>query len=215
MTEKISQDLLNLSNEEPVRGQKTISAENNQRSLIKRISYYLQTEMSVIHPRLWLAQLLVALLPPHVGGRLRALALSMAGFKIGARSRMWGMPRIVGQGDLYKNLQIGADCRFNIGCYMDLGNKIIIDDRASFGHEVMLLTTSHEIGEAYSRVGTDITAPVHIGAGAWLGARCIILPGVTVHPGAVVGAGAVVTKDVPPNTVVAGVPAVVIRHLDE
>jgi maltose O-acetyltransferase len=195
--------------------EKTIPATINKPGIIKRITYYIKTELGVMHLRLWLAQILVAFLPLHVGGRLRALALSMAGFKVGARSRMWGMPRIVGPRNLYENLQIGEDCWFNIGCYMDLGGKITIDDRAAIGHEVMLLTTSHHIGDAYRRVGADIIAPVHIGAGAWLGARCIILPGVTVHPGAVVGAGAVVTKDVPSNTVVAGVPAVVIRHLDE
>ena len=52
---------------------------------------------------------LAAFLPLHVGGRLRALALSMAGFRIGARSRMWGMPRIVGPRNLYENLQIGEE----------------------------------------------------------------------------------------------------------
>ncbi len=215
MTENIRQDLINLSDQEPTRVEQALPAENTKTNIIKRISYYLKIEMSVMHPRLWLAQILVAFLPLHVGGRLRALALSMAGFKVGARSRLWGMPTIVGPRNLYENLQIGEDCWFNIGCYMDLGGKITIDDRASIGHEVMLLTTTHHIGDAYRRVGADIIAPVHIGAGAWLGARCIILPGVTVHPGAVVGAGAVVTRDVPPNTVVAGVPAAVIRHLDE
>jgi acetyltransferase-like isoleucine patch superfamily enzyme len=61
---------------------------------------------------------------------------------------------------------------------------------------------------------TTITRPIHIGKGAWLGARVMILKGVTVGEGAVVGAGSVVSKDVPPFTIVAGNPARVVRELD-
>ena len=57
--------------------------------------------------------------------------------------------------------------------------------------------------------------PVHIEENAWLGANATILPGVTVGKNAIVAAGAVVTKDVPANTIVAGIPARVIKHLDE
>jgi acetyltransferase-like isoleucine patch superfamily enzyme len=56
--------------------------------------------------------------------------------------------------------------------------------------------------------------PVTIGAGVWVGARAMIMPGVTIGDGAVIAAGAVVTKDVPPNTLVAGVPARIVRELD-
>ncbi len=184
-------------------------------SRLQRILHFVRAESEVFHPRLWFTQLLVALLPLHVGGRLRALALTTAGFKIGPRTIFWEMPTIVGNRNLYKNLQIGQDCWFNIGCYFDLGGRITIDDRVGFGHEVMLLTTTHEIGSPERRVGPDQVAPIHIGNGVWLGARCTILPGVTIHDGAVVGAGSIVTKDVPPNTIVAGVPARVIRRLED
>ena len=54
--------------------------------------------------------------------------------------------------------------------------------------------------------------PVTIGKNCWIGTRCLILPGVTIHDGAVVGAGSVVTKDVPPLAIVAGNPARVIKY---
>ncbi len=62
---------------------------------------------------------------------------------------------------------------------------------------------------------TTINEPILIKKGAWLGAQCIILKGVTIGEGAVVGAGAVVTKDVPPYTVVAGNPAQIVKHIPE
>jgi acetyltransferase-like isoleucine patch superfamily enzyme len=76
-----------------------------------------------------------------------------------------------------------------------------------------MLTGTHDFHDPQNRVGKMEGRPITICDGVWLGARSTILPGVTVGGGAVVGAGAVVTKDVPANTVVAGVPAKVIRCL--
>ena len=64
------------------------------------------------------------------------------------------------------------------------------------------------------RCGPRVFAPIHIGDGVWIGARSIVLPGITIADGAVIGAGSVVTRDVPANTVVAGAPARLIRKLD-
>ena len=83
----------------------------------------------------------------------------------------------------------------------------------ALGHGVLILTSSHEFGDQWRRGGEHITAPVTIERGAWIGARGVLLPGVTIGHGAVVGAGAVVTTDVPPNTLVAGVPARTVRSL--
>jgi maltose O-acetyltransferase len=78
-----------------------------------------------------------------------------------------------------------------------------------------LYTSSHSIGDASFRCGKElITAPIVIGAGAWVALNCTILPGVTIGPGAVVAAGSVVTEDVAPNTMVGGVPAKFIKNLD-
>ena len=70
------------------------------------------------------------------------------------------------------------------------------------------------MGDPECRAGAHLARPIRIESGAWIGARSTILPGVTVGHGAVVAAGAVVTRDVEPNTLVAGVPARVLRSLE-
>ncbi len=127
----------------------------------------------------------------------------------------WGAPIITGPEGLYERLIIGEGCWFNIRCQFDLGGEIRIGNDVSFGPEVMILTTTHDIksGSPGRRAVDQFVLPVRIGNGAWLGARCTILPGVTVGDGAVVAAGSMVTQDVPPNTMVAGIPARVVREL--
>ncbi|MFP4435965.1 MAG: acyltransferase [Chloroflexaceae bacterium] len=181
---------------------------------LRKLRQALYDEVIEFHPRLELVKLLLAPLPMYVGGRLRARMLRLTGFAIESGTMMWGMPRISGRGNLYRRLKVGRGCMFNIGCVLDLGAEIIIGDRVFFGHEVMILTTTHKIGTALCRCDAPRKLPVTIGAGTWVGARCTILPGVTIGAGAVVAAGAVVNKDVPANTLVAGVPARVVKSLE-
>ena len=90
---------------------------------------------------------------------------------------------------------------------------IIIGNRAQIAYHVTLITGDHHIGPPASRAGVMNARPITIGEGAWIGARVVVLPGVTIGAGAVVAAGAIVTKDVAPNTLVAGVPARFLRKL--
>ena len=111
-------------------------------------------------------------------------------------------------------LTIGEDVLINVGCTIELNDVVTIGDSAALGHEVMILTTSHQLGPRAYRAGHTFNGPVTIEEGAWIGARSVLLPGVTVGAGAVVMAGSVVNKDVAPNTLVAGVPAeVVVKRL--
>jgi len=180
---------------------------------MKRLWQWLRSETGELHIRLQLAQLAMSPLPPHVGNRLRVYLLRMSGFQIGQGTVMWGAPTITGSGDLYTRLTIGKDCWFNLGCFLNLGANICIGDRVSLGHQVMILTDSHVIGSPRRRAGELTAQPVSIGDGAWLGARCTLLPGVTIGEGAVVAAGAVVTKAVAPHTLVGGAPARLLRNL--
>lgn len=170
-------------------------------------------ELGGLHLRLLICQVLLAPLPIHVGSRLRAAGLRAAGLRIGHGTVIWGMPTITGGHGRAHNLSIGQRCLLNIGCLFDLGAPITIGDSVGLGHQVLLLTTSHRLGPPEYRAAAPYAQPITIHHGAWLGARVIVLPGVTIGVGAVVGAGAVVTRDVPANTMVAGSPARVIHEL--
>jgi len=180
---------------------------------VHKITRVIIEELNGLHLRLLLARVLLAPLPIHVGSRVRVYVLRLAGFQIGPGCVMWGTPTITGGGDLYRKLTIGQGCWFNVESFFDLGAPITIGDRVAIGHQVMILTTSHEIGAQNQRAAALETRPVIINSGAWLGARCTILPGVSIGAGAIVAAGAVVSRDVPPNTMVAGIPAQVIKAL--
>lgn len=104
-------------------------------------------------------------------------------------------------------VSIGRNSLIGRDCTLDARSPLTIGDNVSLSPEVMILAGTHDVNDpkfAPSEVGPWA---VSIGDHAWIGSRAMILPGVTVGRGAVVAAGAVVTKDVPPLTIVAGVPA--------
>jgi maltose O-acetyltransferase len=171
-------------------------------------------ELGERHVRLWLAHAFGLLLPDRVGGRVRAALLRLAGLRIGRGTMLAGMPSILGAAGVEGLLSVGPGCWFNVRCTLDVQAELNIGDGVRLGQEVMILTQTHEMGPSARRAGALCARPVRIGDGAWIGARATILPGVTVGRGAVVAAGAVVVHDVPPDTLVAGVPARVIRSLD-
>jgi acetyltransferase-like isoleucine patch superfamily enzyme len=107
--------------------------------------------------------------------------------------------------------QIGKSVFINHACsFLDMGG-ITIEDEVLLGPRVNLITENHPLDTANRRA--LICKPIVIKRKAWLGAAATILPGVTIGENAVVAAGAVVSKDVPDNTIVGGVPAKVIRHI--
>lgn len=115
--------------------------------------------------------------------------------------------------DCGKNITVGKNVFFNSGCRVQDQGGIVIGDGVLLGHNVVLATLNHHSDP--KRRGDMIPAPIHIGNNVWIGSNATILPGVTIGDGAIVGAGAVVTKDVPENTIVGGVPAKVIRRIEE
>jgi maltose O-acetyltransferase len=99
---------------------------------------------------------------------------------------------------------VGPDSLINRNCVLDARGPVHIGAHVSISQQVAILTTQHGIADPAFRTETR---PVVIGDYAWIGLRAIIMPGVTIGEGAVVAAGAVVTRDVDPYTVVGGVPA--------
>ena len=115
--------------------------------------------------------------------------------------------------DCGKNLSFGKNVFLNAGCKFQDQGGIVIGDGALIGHNVVLATLNHNQNPANR--GALHPAPIVIGRNVWIGANAVVLAGVTVGDGAIIAAGAVVTKDVPPNTVVGGVPAKIIKTITE
>lgn len=110
-----------------------------------------------------------------------------------------------------RHITIGKNVFINFNCtFLALGG-ITIEDDVLIGPNVSLITESHPL-DPQQRQGL-IVKPVHIRKNAWIGANATILAGVTVGENSVVAAGAVVSKDVPDNTIVGGIPAKVIKSI--
>lgn len=111
-----------------------------------------------------------------------------------------------------KNTKIGKNVFINFDCvFLDLGG-ITIEDNVLIAPKVSLLSEGHPIS-ANDRQSL-VPGPIHIQKNAWIGAGATILPSVTIGENAVVAAGAVVSKDVPANTIVGGVPAKIIKSIE-
>lgn len=133
---------------------------------------------------------------------LRRAGIDVRSHRVQAGCFFFGPDVLIGEGSL-----------INHRCYFDSRDRIEIGPRCSLAMEVMIATSTHEIGAGAVRTGPYRSAPVTIGEGSWIGARAVILPGVTLGPGCVVGAGAVVARDLEPDGVYAGSPARRIRDL--
>ena len=113
--------------------------------------------------------------------------------------------------DFGHNIRIGRNVFVNHACtFMDRGG-ITLEDDVLIGPKVNLITSNHPTEPGQRR--STISRPIVIRRGAWLGANATVMPGVTIGENAIVGAGAVVTKDVPTNCLAAGVPARVVKRL--
>lgn len=156
--------------------------------------------------RLYLANNIVAYLPSHTV-RL-AFYRHVLKAKIGLGSfifmRAWF--------DCPGGFTIGERSTVNQRCRLDARGGLTIGSSVSIAAEVCLLTASHDM---QTRDFKGVAAPIVISDYVFIGTRAMILPGVTLGKGAVVAAGAVVTKDVAPYSIVAGVPAKVIAHRTE
>lgn len=112
---------------------------------------------------------------------------------------------------------LGKHAQITAGCKLIAKNKIYIGENTALAYGVTILTTAEPNGpyNELIKLYPAISKPVNIAKNVWIGANSTILPGITIGEMSVVAAGAVVTKDVPPYTLVAGVPARVVKSLKQ
>jgi maltose O-acetyltransferase len=154
--------------------------------------------------------------------------------EVGARVRLWGRPAVVSAGrivvgertQLYSTvarlelaagpgatLEIGPRGFVNYGTTISASQHVRIGERSLIGTFVVIMDNDFHRLEPERRLERPPSKPVTIGDNVWIGARAIVLPGVTIGDHSAVAAGSVVAHDVPPRTLVAGVPARVVREL--
>jgi len=179
-----------------------------------KMAQVVRDERGALPLGLWLVERLTSAWPLGAGGRLRTRLYRAAGIAVGPGTLIAGPLQFGMTGDPRRNLRVGARCFLNSPLFVDAAALVTIGDGVSVGHHSVLVTTDHAMGTADFRAGEIQVAPITVENGAWIAANVTLLPGVTVGTGAVVAAGAVVTRDVPPHTLVGGVPAKFIRQLD-
>lgn len=145
-----------------------------------------------------------ALVPQH----LRRALYRCLGFRIGGAT-------IAPHAKFESNkVEIGDHVYINEAVRFDNHEWVRIGDNASIGQEVMFVTSSHHAGSAHGRAGQLSYEPITVGRACWIGARAMILPGVTVGEGCLIAAGAVVASDCAPHGLYGGVPARRVHELN-
>lgn len=144
----------------------------------------------------------------HTPDEVRGLLSELFGYRVPESLRVF--PPFYT--DFGRNITIGRDVFINACCHFQDHGGVTIGDGCQIGHNVVFATLNHGLSPE-DRQNT-YPAPIVLGRNVWVGSNATILQGVTVGDNAVIAAGAVVTKDVEPATVVGGVPAKVIRRIE-
>jgi maltose O-acetyltransferase len=176
---------------------------------------YLASWPRALHLKLALANRVCGLLPDFFSGPLRARAYRQAGFNVGPGVAIMGNVDMVGGGpEFYDRLILGPYAIVGNHVTINVDEEVRIGRNVSISPYVRIYTGTHQIGPGSNRKLPHVVAkPVVVEDGCWIGLGAMILPGVTVGHGSIVGAGAVVTQDVPPDSYVEGNPARVARKL--
>lgn len=116
--------------------------------------------------------------------------------------------------DYGTQIRLGSGVYLNFDCVVLDCSWVTLGDNTLVGPGVHFYTVTHPLDPEQRKTRIEHASPITVGANAWIGGRAVILPGVEIGDNAVVAAGAVVQSDVPANTLVAGVPAKIVRALD-
>ena len=113
------------------------------------------------------------------------------------------------------NIHLGKNFYANHNCVILDCAKVTFGDHVMVGPNCGFYTACHPIDPQQRREGVEFARPITVGNDVWFGGSCTVLPGVTIGDGCVIGAGSVVTRDIPANTVAAGNPCRVLRSISE
>ena len=113
------------------------------------------------------------------------------------------------------HVHLGSNVYANAGLKLVDDTHIYVGDCTMFGPNVVIATAGHPIDPELRSKGLQYNLPVHIGKNCWLGAGVIVMPGVTIGDNTVIGAGSIVTKDIPSNVVAVGNPCRVLREVGQ
>ena len=144
----------------------------------------------------------------HTADEVRELLSELFGYQVPRSFRVF--PPFYA--DFGKNITVGEDVFINACCHFQDHGGVTLGDGCQIGHNVVFATLNHELSPERRKV--TCPAPIVLGKNVWVGSNATILQGVTIGDNAVVAAGAVVTKDVPANAIVGGVPARFIKRID-
>lgn len=143
--------------------------------------------------------------------RPRTIMMRLCGIKVGRGTFIF--PGIYFNGT---DVILEDGVAINRGCIFDRGARIHLEKNVHVGFNVLFACASHRIGPSDERAPGWYAEPIHVGKGTWLGANCVLFPGVTVAPGCVVAAGTVINKDLDtPNAIYAGSPAKLLKLIDD
>ncbi|UII21698.1 sugar O-acetyltransferase [Fulvivirga ligni] len=117
--------------------------------------------------------------------------------------------------DYGTNITLGEKVFFNFNCVVLDVMEVKVGDRTLFGPNVQIYTATHPMDYKERASGLEFAKPITIGEDVWVGGSAVICPGVTIGDRVVIGAGSVVTKDIPSDVFAAGNPCRVIRELDK
>lgn len=160
-------------------------------------TFFRRTAIAIRALFAWVENNIVAVIPLWC---VRRAYHRLMGMRIGRSSQLNMRTHFIGPGAI----SVGDYSHINPGCLFDHRGGIEIGSRVSISHRVMLITGGHDLKSCDF---AEIRKPIKVCDYVWIGAGAIILQGVEIGEGAVVAAGAVVVDDVPPYTVVGGVPA--------
>jgi len=113
------------------------------------------------------------------------------------------------------HVYLGENFYANFNLVLVDDGEIHIGDKVMIGPNVTLCTTGHPVYPSYREMVAHYSLPIHIGNNVWIGAHSVVLPGVTIGDNAVIGAGSIVTRDIPANVVAVGNPCRVLREITE